>query len=341
VKIPAAKLDQQLTRALSAIYLVSGDDPLLAAEASDRIRAAARDAGFSERELHVVERGFDWAGLIADADNLSLFSSRRLIELRLASPRPGDAGAKSIQRLAEQPDPDRILLIVTPKLDSSASRSKWVAGIEASGVHVQVWPLERGQLPGWIKGRAARHGLKLNAAAVALLVERTEGNLLAAAQELDKLAILFGPVAVSDADVLAAVSDSARFDVFGLSDAALGGDTGRALRILGGLQTEGVEPVLVLWSLARDVALLAQLHFAISGGAPLAQAMQRNGVWSRRQPLVRAALGRLSRGQVTRLVARVAKTDQVIKGVIAGSTWDSLADLVIAVAQARAPAVAA
>ncbi|MBT8061735.1 MAG: DNA polymerase III subunit delta, partial [Gammaproteobacteria bacterium] len=341
VKIPANKLDQQLARGLGTIYLVSGDEPLLVAEASDCIRSKARDAGFAERELHVVERGFDWASLGADADNLSLFSRQRIIELRLSSPRPGDAAAKTLVRFAEQADPDRLVLVVAPKLDASARRSKWAVAIENHGVHVQVWPLERRQFPAWIKARAVQCGLKLTTSAVKVIAERTEGNLLAAAQELDKLAMLLGPVAVDEAAVLAAVSDSARFDVFSLSDAALGGQAERALRILGGLQSEGVEPVLVLWSLARDVALLARLHFALSGGANLAQAMQQNGVWSRRQGLLRGAVGRLSHLSVARLVRQIAHVDQIIKGVQPGSSWDALADLVLNLARSNTQSSAA
>ena len=338
MKIPAAKLDQQLARGLSSAYLVSGDEPLLVAESCDRIRAAARAAGFDERELSVVERGFDWLALDGNVSNLSLFSTRRLIELRLATARPGEAGAKALLRLLEQPDPDRLLLVVTPKLDAAASRTKWVRGLEEHGVHVQIWPLDRGQLPGWISRRAAGLGMRLDRDAVTLLVERTEGNLLAAAQELDKLAMLLGPVAVDEAAVLAAVADSARFDVFGLSDAVLVGDGQRALRILGTLQREGVEPVLVLWSLARDAALLARLRFALGAGEQPARAMQQQGVWRRRQPLVSKALSRLSGAVVVQLQQRVAVTDRVIKGVQAGAPWDALADLALQMAQPRAAA---
>ncbi len=335
MKISAAKLDQQLARGLSAAFLVSGDEPLLVSETCDRIRAAARAAGFGERELSIVERGFDWQALGGSVSNLSLFSTRRLVELRLATARPGEAGAKALSRLLEQPDPDRLLLVVTPKLDAAASRSKWVRGLEEQGVHVQVWPLDRGELPSWIRRRAAGLGMRLDRDAVALLVERTEGNLLAAAQELDKLAMLVGPVAVDEKAVLASVADSARFDVYGLSDAVLVGDGQRALRILGALQREGVEPVLVLWSLARDAALLARLQFALSAGEQPARAMQQQGVWRRRQPLVSNALGRLSGAVVAQLQRRVAAADRVIKGVQPGAPWDALADLALQMAQPR------
>ncbi len=340
MKIPAGKLEGQLARGLSGVYLVSGAEPLLVGEACDQIRARAREAGFSERELHVVERGFDWSALHADVNNLSLFSSRRLIELRLYSPRPQDAGSTTLLRLAEQSDPDRLLLIVAPKLDAAASRSKWVRAVATRGVHVQVWPLDRRQFPGWINRRAGGLGLSLQRDAVALLVERTEGNLLSAAQELDKLAMLLGSGTVDEKAVLAAVSDSARFDVFRLSDAALEGEPKRALRILGGLQGEGVEPVLVLWSLARDVALIGQLQFACAAGQDVSQAMQQRGVWPRRQPVVRAALQRLSRPALVRAVRRVAETDHVIKGVQTGSSWDALADLVLDIARPRVPVAA-
>jgi len=329
MKLNARQLDGQLARELATIYLVSGEEPLLVAEAVDQIRARARSQGFDQRDLVVVERGFKWAELVGEADNLSLFSSRRLIELRLPTPRPGEAGGKVLRGFAERPEPDRLIVVVTGKLDAAAARSSWVKAIESAGVLVQVWPIERTQLPDWIKRRASGLQLQLTQRAAETLAERVEGNLLAADQELKKLAILAsdGPV---DADgVLAAVANNARFDVFRLVDAVLTADARRAFAILAGLRAEGTEPALLAWALGRELCLLARLRSALDRGQALASAFAKNGVWQRRQALVTRALERYSAADLRSLLQQAAATDHVIKGVVAGDSWQALTQLVM------------
>ena len=329
MKLPARQLSGHLARELAAVYLVTGDEPLLVAEALEAIRARARRAGFEQRDHHVVERGFDWAELEAGAGNLSLFSSRRIIELRLPAPRPGEAGARTLRSLIERADPDRLLLIATTRLDAAAGRSVWVSCIERHGVVVQIWPIDRLELPGWIRRRAAAAGLDLAPPAAELLADRVEGNLLAADQEVQKLVMLLGAGRADEAAVAGAVAANTRFDVFRLTDAMLSGDAPRTLRVLDGLRAEGLEPALVSWAISRDLCLLARLSAAALNGEGEASSMSRHRVWQRRQPLVRRALRRFEPEQLARLLVRASEVDNVIKGVLAGSPWDELTRLVL------------
>ena len=277
MKIAARDLAGTLARGLAPIYLVTGDEPLLVAEAAADIRATARRAGFDGHELE------------ASADTLSLFASRRVLELRLASPRPGDTGGKTLERLAGADDPDRLTLVVTGKLDAAASRSRWVKAIESSGVVVQVWPVERAQLPAWIERRAAALGLTLSRGATELLADRVEGHLLAADQELRKLALIAPDSRVDEATVLESVENNARFDVFRLVDALLAGNARRVFSILDGLAVEGVEPVLLSWAICRELTLLSRLHAMRRRGMRVDAAFTKLGVWQRRQSKARGS----------------------------------------------------
>ena len=330
MKLHGRQLGGHLARELLPAYLVAGDEPLLVSEAAARIRARARRDGFEQRDYHVVERGFDWQELTAGADNLSLFASRRIIELNLPTPKPGTAGGRVLRDLAARPDPDRLLLLTTRKLDAAASRSAWVRAIDKGGAVIQVWPVERPQLPAWIRRRARDHRLSLSAEAAEWMADRVEGNLLAADQEVRKLVLLFGEGAAEDAAVRDAVASNPRFDVFRFADALLAGQAGRALRILDGLRAEGAPPSLVLWVISRDLGLLSKLQFAGRGGAVSAPLMQRHGVWQRRQPLVRSALERFESARLTELIGQAAQADRVIKGVEVGNPWQSLTSLALA-----------
>ena len=331
MKFPSVRLLGDLRSTLRRVYLVSGDEPLLVQEACAAILQRAKQAGFDEIERHTVERGFDWNALTAGADNLSLFASRRVLDLRLPSCKPGDAGARALRGLAEKDDPDQLLLVSCPKLDSAASRSVWVKTLDQRGAVVQVWPLDRKDLSGWVRQRMASAGLKADAAGAELLADRVEGNLLAAAQEIEKLRLLHDGSELSEADVERAVADSARFDVFRLTDAALAGQASRCMRMLWSLRREGVEPVLVLWALARDIGLLEQVQFSVGLGESQHASLDRLRVWQRRQPLVQRALKRLGSTQVRGLITQAAAVDRVIKGRAAGQPWDALAALLLAV----------
>lgn len=337
MKLPLRQLDRHLAKSPAWVYLAAADEPLLVAEAVDSIRAAARAAGFEERDLHVVDRGFRWSDLEAGADNLSLFGARRIVELRLAAPRPGDAGARSIRALAERAGPDQLVIVaINAKLDASAARSAWVKAIDAHGVIVEIWPVDRAELPGWIGARAARLGLKLTSDAAELLADRVEGNLLAADQEITKLALTSSDRRIDERAVLDDVANSARFDVFRLSDAVVAGDAARALRVLAGLRREGTQPVLAAWALSREIGLLARLKYATEHGERVDNALARNGVWRRRQPLVKQAVRRHSWRHLTRLLALCAEVDATIKGVRRGDPWQALTGLVLAAFEPQA-----
>ena len=308
----AAHLEQRLLPA----YLVSGDEPLLTGEAADAIRARASAAGFTEREVHFLERGSDWDDVRASAGNLSLFGSRRLIELRLPTGRPGTAGNNALSSLLERNDPDTLLLVLTPRLDRDGQGAQWFRALESHGGWVPVWPVEADKLVSWLRGRCRRLRLEVDAEALALLAERTEGNLLAAHQELEKLRLLAPAGAITAETVLASVGDSARFDVFRLSEAVLEGEAGRALRVLAGLRSEGTEATLVLWALTKA---LRDLWGAVSGSG------RARGGWQRQSAALDKAARRAPRLSFRALTLRAARADRMIKGRLQGDAWDEMA----------------
>ena len=269
MKVNGDNLAGQLSRSLASIYLVSGDEPLLVNEAADAIRARARANGFAERELHVIERGFDWQALLSQSRAMSLFAQRKIIEIRMANPTPGEQGGNAIIELATQPSPDNLVLILTGKMDGRVQSSKWVNAIDKHGALVQVWPVDLPKLPAWIRERLSRHGLQAEPAAAALLAERVEGNLLAAHQEVEKLALLLPQGAVTAETVMDAVADSARYDVLQIGEAAMRGQTARALRILEGLRAEGVDATLALWAVNKDLQWILRAQYLMQTGTAM------------------------------------------------------------------------
>ena len=316
LKFNSDTLLPHLEQQLLPVYLVSGDEPLLIAEATDAIRARARAAGFTERETHFMERGGDWNDVRASANNLSLFAERRIVEIRMPSAKPGNTGSAAIVALLEARDPDRVLLITATKLDRDAQSAEWVRAVETHGALVQVWPVEASRLVGWLRVRAKRLRLDFDDDALELIAERTEGNLLAADQELQKLRMIARADRVTTEDVLASVADSARFDVFQLGECALAGDASRALRMIEGLRAEGVEPTLVLWSLSKSVRDLWGAIHSPGGRAP---------AWRRQTAALEQAQRRAPKLHFGRLIARAARADRMIKGRESGNAWDEMA----------------
>jgi DNA polymerase-3 subunit delta len=321
VKISGDNFSTALAKGLGHIYLVSGDEPLLVNEAADAIRAKARAEGFTERDLHVVERGFDWQALLSESRSLSLFAQRKILEIRMPNAAPGEQGANAIVELATDPSPDTLVLLITGKLDGRTMNSRWVSAIDKQGTVVQIWPMDLARLPGWIRERLSRHGLQADAATAALLAERVEGNLLAAHQEIEKLALLLPKGAVTTEAILEAVADSARFDVLQLGEAAMKGQTARALRILEGLKGEGVEPTLILWALNKDLQWIARAQAMMRNGQTADAAMNALYVWRPRQPAMKLALKRLSARDVKGLLLDAANVDRAIKGVVRTDPW--------------------
>lgn len=330
MKLPLGQLSSHLERGLARLYLVAADEPLLVGEACDQIRRSAAEHGFDERSVHFVDRSFRWDNVLAGADSLSLFASKRILDLRMNSPRPGDAGARAIRELAETDDPDRLVIVsIQARLDASAQRSVWVRTCEKHGIVVDIRTVTRESLPGFIGRRARKHGLEISTDAIELLADRVEGNLLAADQELAKLALITEGGRVEADAVLAAVASSARFDVFRLSDAVIAGDLLRALRVLAGLKAEGIAPPLVAWSLVREVLMLSELRQAIERGASPEQAMSRLRIWQSRQPVVRRALGRYTERDLAHLVALAERVDRTVKGLERRPVWDAITELVV------------
>jgi len=340
VKISGDNLAASLARQLQTIYLVSGDEPLLVNEAADAIRATARKQGFEERELHVVERGFDWHGLIANSRSMSLFAQRKIVEIRMANAAPGEQGADAIVELAGEPSPDTLVLIITAKLDGRTQSSRWVSAVEKNGVLVQVWPIDLPRLPAWIRERLGRHKLQADPAAASLLAERVEGNLLAAHQEIEKLALLLPPGPISAETVLDAVADSARFDVLQLGEAAMRGQTARALRILEGLRGEDVEPTLVLWAVNKDLQWIARARGLMRRGQSAESAMNALYVWRPRQNAMGQALSRMNGHTLRNLLLDAERVDRTIKGVEKGDPWLALERLVARLAGVKVATVA-
>lgn len=327
MRLKPEQLAGQLKKGLAPLYFITGDEPLIVQEATDQVRTAARAGGYTEREVMAAEGGFDWHQLLAASDSLSLFGDRRIIELRMPSGKPGDAGSKALQAYAGRPADDAVLIVTSGKLESAAQRSKWFTALDQAGVVVQVWPVDTVRLPAWISERAIQRGIRLSPEAVALLVERVEGNLLAAAQEIDKLLLLHGP-GTMDADTVAeSVADSARFSIYDLVDEALQGRVARALRMLNGLRAEGEEPVLVLWALSREVRSLATMAQDLATGSTMDQTLQRHRVWERRKPIVRQGLKRHRVAAWRVMLRQCARADRVIKGAEPGSPWDELLQL--------------
>lgn len=303
------------------VTLVFGDEPLLVEETADAIRAGAQEAGYDERLVMSVEPGFDWGRLEEAARSMSLFSSRRLIDLRLPTGKPGD-GARALTLYCEAPPADTMLLIVSGRLDWATRKSKWFKAVEKAGRVIEKKPVPASQLSGWIMARARERGIRLEKEAATLLSHFTEGNLLAAAQEVDKLKLLAAEQAtIGYDDVAGSITDNARFNVFTLVDYCLAGDAVRAMRSLDGLQKEGVEPIIIAWALATQIRTLYRLSLAIESGEPRAQAMRSLRIWAKQAPLVNKALDRLGPDGWGSVLQDAAALDRVLKGRAPGSVW--------------------
>jgi len=327
-QVRADQLEAQLARALAPLYVVHGDEPLLALEAADAIRAQARAGGCAEREVHIVERNYDWGRLAAAAASLSLFASRRLIELRIPSGKPGAEGGAAIAAYCTALPSDVVTLVTLPRLDRAGQGSAWFGALAGAGVVVNVFPVDRRALPLWIGARLARQKQRAAEDALAFVADCVEGNLLAAHQEIQKLGLLYPPGALSFEQVRDAVLDVARFDVAQLSEAMLAGDRGRLVRVLDGLAGEGEAPPRVLWVMAEDVRAVARVQQGLAAGRSAADLFRAHRVWGEaRQRLVAAAARRMGRAALDAALAQAAAVDRTIKGLAQGDPWDELLQL--------------
>ena len=323
---------QQLAgqRDLAPVYLVIGEEPQQLTEALDLLRRRAREAGFAEREvLDPTASGFDWRHLAAAGASLSLFAERRLLELNLGGGTGiGTEGAEAMSAFCAAPPPDVLLLASCTKYDATTKKARWVRALEQAGVLVEC-QLPKGRALGdWVRQRLRSRGLEPGPEAVELLLDRVEGNLVAAAQEIDKLELLHGAGPLSADDVLRSVTDSARYSVYDLVDATLGGALGRSLRVLDGLRGEGGAPTMVLWALARELRPLHAMAREVAAGRRPQQVLQAHRVWASRQGLVGAALRRGGPGLWAAGLRGCARADRVIKGQERGDPWLALRELV-------------
>ena len=334
MKLYPDKLAAQLNKGLSRAYIVSGDEPLLVQESCDLIRAGLKARGFAERDLFHVEAGFDWNSLLFSANSMSLFSQQRLIEVRLASGKPGDAGGKALIQLVSQLNEDTVLLLVLPRLDQSSQRTKWFKTIESDAAFVQVWPIEARELPRWLDARFRQAGLKATRDAVRIMATRLEGNLLAAVQEIQRLKLIVSGREVDVEDVIDGVADSARYDVFKLIDAAMLGDMNRCVRMTTGLKAEGVEPLFVVNMLSRELRSLESMKSQVINGKNQREVFKKARVWDKKVPMVTRCLERHDLRKLQELQVSLGTIDRMVKGIVAGEAWQELQTVILDLAGA-------
>jgi DNA polymerase-3 subunit delta len=332
-------LDAHLAKPLAPLYIVASDEHLLALEAMDKIRKAARAQGFSEREVMTVERGFKWGELLAANQSQSLFGDRKLIELRIPTGKPGKDGGQALQDYAASVSPDNVTLISLPKLDWATQKAAWVNALQQAGVFIDIPLVERAQLPAWIGARLGAQQQSADRQAVDFIADRVEGNLLAAHQEIQKLALLYPEGKLTFEQIQDAVLNVARYDVFKLNEAMLSGDVARLVRMVEGLKGEGEALPLVLWAMAEEIRLLLKLKAGIAQGKALGMLLKEYRIWGPRERLMEPALRRLSLSALEGALQEAAQIDKMVKGLrakaFAGDAWDALLELGLKVAHGR------
>lgn len=339
MQLRADSLDQHLNKGLSALYVITSDEHLLAMEAADKIRKAARTQGFSEREVLTVERSFKWGALLAANQSQSLFGDKKLIELRIPSGKPGKDGAQALQEYISHLSPDNLTLISLPKLDWATQKAAWVTALQQAAVYIDIPLVERPQLPVWLQQRLALQQQSAERQSLDFIADRVEGNLLAAHQEIQKLGLLYPAGKLSFEQVHDAVLNVARYDVFKLNEAMLSGDVARLVRMLEGLKGEGEALPLVLWAVAEEIRTLLRIKSGLVQGKPLPVLLKENRIWGPRERLVEPALRRVQLAVLREALQEAAQIDKMVKGLrakaFAGDPWDALLQLGLKVARAR------
>jgi DNA polymerase-3 subunit delta len=324
MRVKPEQLSGALRKGLMPIYLITGDEPLQLGEIADEIRNAAKQNGFDNREIVSFDTGFEWNQLAFMADSMSIFADKKIIDLRLSSGAFGAEGSKALINCCERLSEDTILLITAGKIDSKALKSRWFEAIDKNGLVIQVWPLEGQDLIHWIQNRLHRHGLEAKAEGLQLLAARIEGNLLAAAQEIEKLYVLYGAGSISVQQINEVVADSSRYDVFKLMDTVLSANVSRIIKVLSGLRSEGTASPIVLWALTRDARLLIKIKLALAQGINQETVFKNNNIWDKRKSLINQALKRLSDRDLNEILVTSAFADRQIKGQQAGDAWETL-----------------
>ncbi|MDC9724461.1 MAG: DNA polymerase III subunit delta [Gammaproteobacteria bacterium] len=334
MRLKAEQLAGHLQQNLLPIYVIFGDEQMLVEEAGDLVRQRARQMGADDRQVWHVEGRFNWSDLQWQEQTMSLFSSQRLIEIRLPSGAPGKEGGEALRRYVENPPIDTTLLIISGKIDTRSQKSKWFTELDRIGAMIPIWPVDLANLPRWISQRMQQRGLRANQQVFELIAERVEGNLFAAAQEIDKLQLLCPNGDVDEQTVLDSVADNARFEAFGLMDTVLSGQTSKIPRMISRLRAEGLDILAVFsavsWSLHRMVDMAVQLD----NGARIEQVFssQKPPIWEKSRPMMRQALGRHERSQWQAFLQQMAQIDQAAKGAVKRCPWTLLETLCLQVA---------
>ncbi|MET3431807.1 DNA polymerase-3 subunit delta [Herbaspirillum seropedicae] len=332
-------LDAHLGKSLAPLYVIASDEHLLALEAADKIRRSARANGYTEREVLVVERSFKWGELLAANQSQSLFGDKKLIELRIPTGKPGKDGGQALQDYAANLSPDNLTIISLPKLDWATQKAAWVGALQQAAVYIDIPLVERPQLPGWIGNRLAAQQQSADRTCLDFIADRVEGNLLAAHQEIQKLALLYPAGQLSFEQVQDAVLNVARYDVFKLNEAMLSGDIARLTRMMEGLKGEGEALPLVLWAVTEEIRTLLKLKSGMAQGKPVGALLKEYRIWGPRERLMEPALRRISLAALEQALQEAALVDRMVKGLrarsFAGDPWDALLQLGLKLARGR------
>lgn len=333
MRIKPQELERHLAQGLAPLYVLMGDEPLAQRESLDAIRAVARAAGHDERTRLTVERNFNWQQVAAFGQSISLFASRRILEIAVPSGKPGVDGGKALTALAEQAIPDTVTIVILPKLERDAKSNAWFAALENHGVSLALHEVAPSALPQWIAARLARQGQHTDQETLEFLAHQVEGNLLAAHQEIQKLGLLYPEGTLDGGSVREAVLNVSRYDAFQLGDAVLGGDSEHAVRILHGLREEGAQPVAIMSALAWVLRGLVKVKYAESRGGNLSSAMQQARIYGDRQNLVKRALSRMSMRQLEAALQKLAEIDKAAKGLLNQDPWLEISRLCFGLAR--------
>lgn len=328
-KLRFDQLDKALKKKLAPVYVVTGDETLLVQEACDTIRRHANTLGFTERELHHTDAGFQWDHLFHIANSMSLFAEKKIIEIRVHNGKPGDAGSKAIIEYCQALSEDNLLLLILPKIDKRSQNSKWFKALDTHADIITIWPIGVPQLPRWVEQRLSAAGLYADKNAIDILCSKVEGNLLAAAQEIEKLKLLVTDPKITAQTMADAVTDSARYDIFGLVDKAIAGESRAAIANLHGLKAEGTEPTLILWALSREIRVITSIKEGLENGKSFEFSAKQNGVWDNRKASIRQTVYRLGINQMHMLIRKSSNADKIIKGSVKGDAWNVLLDIVL------------
>ncbi len=324
MKIKPNQLNHHLAP-LAPIYLLTGDEPLQLKECADMLRIFARKQGFIERTVLTLETGFSWSNLENEANSLSLFATKRLLELRLGNKSPGNEGTKALKAYTDNLPTDTILIITADRLDASKQKTKWFTNLDSYGIVVQIWPIEISQLPNWIAQRMNHYGLQASAEVINMLAERSEGHLLACSQEIEKLHLVYGSSHITTEQVAETVADSSRFEIFNWVDTVLLGNVQRSIRQLHGLRSGGVEVILVAWALDREIRNLSHITYELQKGQRQEQVFKSYRIWQNRKTVISNVIRRHPNPKIwQQFLKRTLQIERIIKGVNNGNAWDEL-----------------